>query len=151
MTFESTATPAAVTAGTLGAPGARLYYEVRGTGPMLALVGAPMGAQFFTPLADLLADEFTVLITDPRGVGRSPVDDPERDSTPELRADDLARLLRHLDADPAVVFGSSGGAVTGSGPDAGPSRAGADRLIAHEPPLEELSRTGRIVGPPPTG
>ncbi len=137
MTIESTATPAAVTAGTLGVPGARLYYELRGTGPMLALVGAPMGAQLFAPLADLLADEFTVLTTDPRGVGRSPVDDPEQDSTPELRADDLARLLRHLDADPAVVFGSSGGAVTGLAlMQAHPEQVRT--VIAHEPPLEEL-------------
>ena len=33
-----------VTAATLEVPGARLYYEVRGAGPFVALVGAPMDA-----------------------------------------------------------------------------------------------------------
>ena len=60
----------------------------------------------------VLAVEHTVLTTDPRGVGRSPLDDPDGESTPELRADDLSRLLAHLDAGPAVVLGPSGGAVT---------------------------------------
>jgi len=32
----------APTAQTLEVPGARLYYEVRGTGPLVVLVGAPM-------------------------------------------------------------------------------------------------------------
>ena len=108
-----TLAPAApVTAHTLDVPGARLYYEVRGAGPLLVLIGSPMDANAFAPLADQLSTDHTVLTTDPRGVNRSPVDDPEQDSTPELRADDLSRLLTHIDAGPAVVFGSSGGAVT---------------------------------------
>jgi pimeloyl-ACP methyl ester carboxylesterase len=83
-----TAAPSATaTAGTLGVPGARLYYEVRGAGPLLALVGAPMDATAFEPLADLLATDHTVLITDPRGINRSEVDDRHRDSTPAERAD----------------------------------------------------------------
>ena len=133
----TTAATPSITAGTLGVPGARLYYEVRGAGPMLALVGAPMGAAFFAPAADLLATEYTVLTTDPRGVGRSPVDDLDQDSTPELRADDLSRILRHLDAGPAAVFGSSGGAVTALALlQAHPEQVGT--VVAHEPPLEEL-------------
>ena len=60
---------------------------------------------------DLLADDYTVLTTDPRGINRSPVDDPDQDSTPQMRADDLSRLLTHLGAGPAetgdevVLFG----------------------------------------------
>ena len=69
---------------------ARLYYEVRGHGPLVVLVGAPMDAESFAPLADLLAADHTVLTTDPRGINRSTVADPEQDSTPQLRADDLA-------------------------------------------------------------
>jgi pimeloyl-ACP methyl ester carboxylesterase len=102
----------AVTASTLRVPDAELYYEVRGTGPLVVLAGAPMDARSFAPLADLLATGYTVLTTDPRGVSRSPVDDPDRDSTPELRAGDLARLIEHLDAGPATALGSSGGAVS---------------------------------------
>ena len=134
MTVASTPS---ITAGTLGVPGARLYYEVRGAGPLIALVGAPMGAAAFSPLADLLAAEHTVLTTDPRGVGRSPVDDLDQDSTPELRADDLSRILQHIDAGPAVVLGSSGGAVTALALlQAHPDQVA--KIIAHEPPLEEL-------------
>ncbi|GIG59863.1 hydrolase [Longispora fulva] len=123
-----------VTAATLEVPGARLYYEVRGTGPLIVLVGAPMDATSFAPLADLLAADHTVLTTDPRGIHRSQLDDPGQDSTPRLRADDLARLLAHLDAGPAVVVGSSGGAVTALAlAEAHPGRA--HTVVAHEPPL----------------
>ena len=55
----------APTAQTLEVPGARLYYEVRGRGPLVVLVGAPMDAGPFGPLADLLAGDYTVLTTDP--------------------------------------------------------------------------------------
>jgi pimeloyl-ACP methyl ester carboxylesterase len=77
----------AATVRTLEVPDARLHYEV-------------------------LATDHTVLTTDPRGINRSPAADRDPDSTPELGADDLSRLLAHLDAGPAAVLGSSGGAVT---------------------------------------
>lgn len=118
-------------------PGARLYYEVRGRGPLVALVGAPMDAAAFAPLAELLADEHTVVTTDPRGINRSRLADPELDSTPELRAGDLAGLLAHLDVGPAVVMGSSGGAVTALALAQGHSEW-VHTVIAHEPPLAEL-------------
>jgi pimeloyl-ACP methyl ester carboxylesterase len=125
------------TAQTLDAPGARLYYEVRGTGPLVVLVGAPMDATPFAPLADLLAGDYAVLTTDPRGINRSPVGDPDQDSTPQLRADDLSRLLTHLQAGPAAVFGSSGGAVSVLAlAQAHPEQV--HTVIAHEPPLIEL-------------
>ncbi|MBB5962463.1 alpha/beta fold hydrolase [Planomonospora venezuelensis] len=122
------------TAATLDVPGARLHYEVRGEGPLVVLVGAPMGAESFAPAADLLAADHTVLTTDPRGISRSPVDDPGQDSTPRLRADDLSRLLTHLGAGPAAVFGSSGGAVSALAlAIAHPGQV--HTVIAHEPPL----------------
>jgi pimeloyl-ACP methyl ester carboxylesterase len=121
---------------TLKVSDAELYYEVRGSGPLVVLVGAPMDADSFAPLADLLADGYTVLTTDPRGVKRSPLE-PGGTSRPEQRADDLARLIRHVDAGPAVVLGSSGGAVS--------TLALAQyhpevvrTAIAHEPPLDRL-------------
>ncbi|MFC4951246.1 alpha/beta fold hydrolase [Pseudonocardia sp. GCM10023141] len=126
-----------VTAATLAVPGALLHYEVRGAGPLIALIGAPMDAAAFAPLADLLATDHTVLTSDPRGANRSTIEDRDADSTPEIRADDLARLLTHLDAGPAVVLGSSGGAVT----TLALVQARPDLLhtaIAHEPPLINL-------------
>ncbi|REE97412.1 alpha/beta fold hydrolase [Thermomonospora umbrina] len=121
----------------LRVPGARLHYEVRGRGPLVALVGAPMDAASFAPPAELLATDHTVLTTDPRGINRSVLDDPTQASTPELRADDLSRLLTHLDAGPAAVLGSSGGAVTALAlAQARPDQV--HTVIAHEPPLVEL-------------
>jgi pimeloyl-ACP methyl ester carboxylesterase len=126
-----------VPARSLTVPGARLHYELRGSGPLVALVGSPMDADPFAPLAELLATDHTVLTTDPRGVNRSPVDDPDTESTPELRADDLSRLLAHLDAGPAAVLGSSGGATTVLAlVQAHPERV--HTVIAHEPPLAQL-------------
>jgi pimeloyl-ACP methyl ester carboxylesterase len=124
-------------AGALAVHGARLYYEIRGAGPLLALHAAPMDSASFVPAADLLAEQFTVLTGDPRGIARSEVDDPDADVTPDQRADDLARVIEHIDAGPAVVFGSSGGAVSALAlverhPDL------VTTVVAHEPPLAEL-------------
>ncbi|MDR3660407.1 MAG: alpha/beta hydrolase [Mycobacterium sp.] len=121
----------------LTVPGATLRYEVRGSGPLLAVIGSPMTAAEFAEVADLLATDHTVLTYDPRGQGASIIDDPTQDSTPELRADDVAAIIDDVDDGPAHVFGSSGGAVTGLALAA----KYADRvrtLIAHEPPLLEL-------------
>ncbi|MGD6741033.1 alpha/beta fold hydrolase [Streptomyces sp. BH106] len=122
---------------TLDVAGARLHYEVRGAGPLLLVMGSPMDAEAFGPLADALASDHTVVTHDPRGISGSPLDDPGQDSTPELRADDVAALLDALGADSADVFGSSGGAVTGLALVARhPGRVRT--LVAHEPPLLEL-------------
>lgn len=134
--MNPTSTVPATTA-TLRVPDALLHYEVRGNGPLVVLVGAPMDARSFEPLADLLAADHTVLTTDPRGIYRSPVDDRDQDSTPEMRADDLARLVTHVNAGPAVVLGSSGGAVSALAlVQAHPELV--HTVIAHEPPLDEL-------------
>lgn len=125
------------TSGTLTIPDGRLYYELRGRGPLLAIVGAPMHSAPFAPVADLLALDHTVLTTDPRGHFGSVLDDPDADCVPQQRADDLARLLRHVDAGPATVLGSSGGAVTALALlQAHPELTRT--VIAHEPPLIPL-------------
>lgn len=118
-------------------PGVRLHYEVRGAGPLLLLLGAPMDAAAFGAVADVLAVDHTVVTLDPRGISGSVLDDPLQDSTPDLRADDVAVVLDALGADSADVFGSSGGAITGLALIARhPGRVRT--LVAHEPPLVEL-------------
>jgi pimeloyl-ACP methyl ester carboxylesterase len=53
---------------TLKLPGARLYYEVRGSGPALLLIsGGPTDADVYAGLAPVLADKYTVVTYDPRG------------------------------------------------------------------------------------
>src|SRR5882672_7335138 len=92
-----------ITTRSIDVPVARLHYEVRGgtnsAGPLLFVIGSPMGAAEFAPLADALASDRTVVTYDPRGYGRSPLDnpdDPEQPSTPEQRAGDVVAILDDL-------------------------------------------------------
>ncbi len=92
--------------------GAELYYEVRGAGPpVLLIMGATGDGGHFDALADLLADEFTVITYDRRGNGRSPVPPDWQTTSPEEQADDAAALLDALKVGPAAVFGTSSGGV----------------------------------------
>lgn len=130
-------TPSSTTEHAIDVDGARLHVESRGTGATLMLVGSPMGASSFAPLAELLADDHTVITLDPRGIGRSMLSGPAAESTPEIRASDLAAVLDRLADGPAIVVGSSGGSVSGLAlaslrPDL------VDTLVAHEPPLAAL-------------
>lgn len=118
-------------------PGAQLYSEQRGTGPLLLLIGSPMDSTGFAGLADALADRYTAVTYDPRGIGNSSSEDTDQDVTPELQADDVYRLVTTLGSGPVNIFGSSGGAVVGLAlatmhPDQ------VSTLVAHEPPVIEL-------------
>ncbi|HKP44947.1 alpha/beta hydrolase [Mycobacterium sp.] len=118
-------------------PGARLHYEMRGSGPLLLVIGSPMSSAEFAPVAGALAGDHTVVTYDPRGHANSTIDDPDEDATAESRADDIAAILDDLRAESADVFGSSGGAVTGLALVVRhPGRVRT--LVAHEPPLLEL-------------
>ena len=89
---------------------AELYYEIRGAGPpVLLIMGATGDGGHFEELADLLADEFTVITYDRRGNGRSPVPAGWRTTSPDEQANDAAALLDALGTGPAAVFGTSSG------------------------------------------
>jgi clorobiocin/coumermycin A biosynthesis protein CloN7/CouN7 len=121
----------------LDVPGARLYYERRGSGPLLLMIGSPMDSTGFAPLASALADHYTVVTYDPRGIGNSSSEDTSEDVTPTQQADDVHRLLSALGGEPADLFGSSGGAVVGLAlVTTHPDRVRT--LVAHEPPVVEL-------------
>src|ERR1700680_2161584 len=122
---------------TLDVPGAQLYYERRGTGPLLVMIGSPMDSTGFAGLARALAGDYTVVTYDPRGIGNSSREDTAQDVTPEQQADDVHRLLSALGGEPAYVFGSSGGALVGLAlVTAHPGQVRT--LVAHEPPVIEL-------------
>jgi clorobiocin/coumermycin A biosynthesis protein CloN7/CouN7 len=122
---------------TLDVPGARLYYEVRGSGPLLLMLSSPMDSTGFAAMAAELADAYTVVTYDPRGISNSTREDATQDVTPELQADDIHRLLSALGGEPAYVFGSSGGAVVGLALAAAyPNQVRI--LVAHEPPVIDL-------------
>jgi pimeloyl-ACP methyl ester carboxylesterase len=122
---------------TLEVPGASLHYQLRGSGPLLALIANPMGSSGFTALADLMATDHTVLTYDPRGSARSTVTDRTEATTPELLASDGYRVITAVTDQPVTILGSSGGAVTGLAlVTAHPELVSV--LVAHEPPLLTL-------------
>ena len=122
----------------LEVPGATIYYETRGTGPIVLIIpGGPQDAGVFTDLARQLADRYTVVAFDPRGNSRSTVIGEAQDLRVEVQADDAAALIRHLADAPVYVFGTSGGAQIGLDLAARYPELVAG-LVAHEPPVVML-------------
>ncbi|WP_106396269.1 alpha/beta fold hydrolase [Actinocorallia populi] len=123
---------------TLQVPGAELHYEVRGTGPLLLMIpGAPADAGALAGLAALLADRYTVVAYDQRGLSRSTLTGPPEDQDVEAFSQDAHLLLTALGGGPAHVLGNSGGALTALDLAARhPEQVRA--LVVHEPPLPEL-------------
>ncbi|MGK5544798.1 alpha/beta fold hydrolase [Streptomyces sp. URMC 127] len=123
----------------LTTPEAELYYEVRGSGPPLLLVNGGDGdAAMFGPLADLMAQDFTVVTYDLRGNSRSRLTGPPREQWIEEHGEDARLLLEAVAAgEPAYVFGTSYGGMIGMALLARhPGRVRA--LVAHEPFVIEL-------------
>ena len=123
----------------LKVPGASIYYEVRGSGPVLLMMpGGPADAGAFHRIAGYLEPDYTVVTYDPRGLSHSPLDGPVRDDRiVEIFADDAHRLLAATGKQPAFVFGSSGGAVIALELAARhPEQIRI--LVSHEPPAPAL-------------
>ena len=120
--------------GTLKVPGATIYYELRGAGPLLLMIpGGPADAGAFADLARHLADRYTTVAYDPRGNSRSSFDSAPEEQRLDVHGDDAARLIEALGDGPAYVFGNSGGAQIGLNLAARyPERVRV--LVAHEPP-----------------
>ncbi|SEG90505.1 alpha/beta hydrolase fold [Nonomuraea solani] len=124
--------------GLLEVPGARLYFEVRGTGPaLLTILGGGGDAAMAGPLAEALSAHFTVITYDRRGASRSPLTGPLAEQRIEVHADDALRLLRAAGSGPAYVFATHSGALIALDLLARhPERI--RRLVAHEPPAFDL-------------
>jgi pimeloyl-ACP methyl ester carboxylesterase len=86
-----------------------LYYELHGSGPPLMLIaGLASDSQSWLPVLADLKKQFSVVLMDNRGVGRSSQDC--RISV-ELMADDCVSLLRHLGLEKVHLVGHSMGAM----------------------------------------
>ena len=145
----------------LKVPGASIYYEVRGSGPVLLMMpGGPADAGAFRRIAGHLDSFYTVVTYDPRGLSHSTLDAPVQDERiVEIFADDAHRLLTATAKAPAFVFGSSGGAVIGLELAARHPEQ-IRTLVSHEPPapallpdparereaMEEIVQTYRAAG-----
>ncbi|WP_406285386.1 alpha/beta fold hydrolase [Embleya sp. NBC_00896] len=117
----------------LSVPGAELYYEVRGSGPMLLVSqSGEGGAGRSVDMVDRLVADFTVVTYDRRGLSRSTLVDPAVPVTVDAHADDVVRLLAELTDEPALMLGCSMGALIGLHVAA--RRPGVlGTLVAHEP------------------
>ena len=91
--------------------GIRLYYEIHGAGHPLILLHGGLGAtSMFDPILPALAKSRQVIAVDLQGHGRTA--DIDRPISPELMADDIAALIRHLKLDRPDLMGYSlGGGV----------------------------------------
>ena len=70
-----------IKSGNLKVPGATLYYEVRGSGPVLLMMpGGPADATTFRRIEDRLASEYTVVTYDPRSLSHSSLLEPRDDA-----------------------------------------------------------------------
>ena len=126
----------------LKVPGASLYYEIAGSGPVLLLIpGSPADAYDFVAIAPLLADRYTVVSYDWRGFSRSRLDGPPQDVPLEVQADDAHRLLLATGAEAAQVLGSSAGGLVGLALLARHPEQ-VHTLVAHEPPAVALLPEG---------
>jgi pimeloyl-ACP methyl ester carboxylesterase len=124
---------------TLEVPGASIYYEVRGSGPVLLMMpGGPADATTFRRIENDLASLYTVVTYDPRGLSHSKLGEPLDDSRMvQIFADDVHRLLAKLTDSKADVFASSGGATIAlelavRHPEQ------LDTVVVHEPPSPDL-------------
>ncbi|KAF2431749.1 alpha/beta-hydrolase [Tothia fuscella] len=118
-------------------PGATLFYETQGSGPVLLLIpGASGTGNVFKRTASKLAADFTAVTYDRRGFSKSYLTG-DQDYSHRLNqdADDAKALLQHLSpGKPSHVFGTSSGAIVAMTlllrhPDS------IERVMLHEPPL----------------
>ena len=135
---------------TLTVPGAKLFYEVGGQGPLLIMIpGAAGTGEVFRPLIASLAERYQVVTYDRRGFSRSELDGPQDyDHRLDTDADDVRRLIMQLTDKrstpqsgsvdkPAIVFGNSSGATVALEVLIRyPERV--DIVVAHEPPVVNL-------------
>jgi pimeloyl-ACP methyl ester carboxylesterase len=125
---------------TLDVPGATLYYEVRGRGPVLLMMpGGPADATTFRQIESDLAKRFTVVTYDPRTYSHSVLKEPVEDSQMvQVFADDAHRLLKKVAGhEKSCIFASSGGAtialeLIATHPEQ------LDTVVCHEPPSPSL-------------
>jgi len=125
--------PPAVQRGHAEIPGARLYYEMAGTGQTVVLIHAFMlDTRTWDDQFDSYSKSYRVIRYDARGFGRSSVPSA---GEPYSHYDDLAALLDRLDAGPAHVVGASMG-----------GRFALDFAVTYPDRLRSLTVIDPVVG-----
>jgi len=89
----------------------KLYYEIHGKGePLLIIAGGGADSRYYAGLASVLAENFQVILMDPRGSGKS--DRGLQEYSFDLLVSDLISLLRHLNISKINILGHSMGGMT---------------------------------------
>ncbi|MFK7828076.1 MAG: alpha/beta fold hydrolase [Oligoflexales bacterium] len=89
----------------------KVYYKVMGSGPpLLMLHGLSRSSRHWEGFDKRLAENFTVITLDCRGIGRSHSNISWKDSTQDL-AEEVRLVLNHLGIDKAHLFGMSLGGM----------------------------------------
>jgi pimeloyl-ACP methyl ester carboxylesterase len=125
--------------GIVTVPGATLYYQQAGRGPLLLVLSGGTGDADLGELGEILAADFTVLSYDRRGYSRSPLADKDAVGIIDVatQGDDAHRLLAEVTQEPAIAVGISLGALIGLDLVAKhPEQVKV--LVAHEPPAHAL-------------
>jgi pimeloyl-ACP methyl ester carboxylesterase len=98
---------------TLEGAGVELAYDERGDGPPVVLVHGTAGTRAgWDSTRAALGQGFRTIAYDRRGCGQSGTPEDYRATTVPEHADDLAAVIRGLDAAPALLCAQSFGAVT---------------------------------------
>jgi pimeloyl-ACP methyl ester carboxylesterase len=142
-----TTQPAIIQSGRVTTEGDDLYYEVRGQGghgekPALLMI-APGGGDGwqYSAVADILADEYKVILYDRRANARSTMNNPQNFEISQQSRDAVA-VLRAAGEESAFVFGNSSGAVIAL--DMARTQPGAIRaVVVHEAPVPRLLPNAR--------
>jgi pimeloyl-ACP methyl ester carboxylesterase len=122
-------TPARVEAG-----GVELAFDDRGDGaPVVFVHGTAAGRSIWRETIDVLGDAVRAIAYDRRAYGDSGAPEPYTGTTVGEQADDLAELIRALDAAPALLVGHGLGAM-----------AALDVLLRHG----SLARAAVLIAPP---
>lgn len=117
--------------------GAKIAYTQMGSGPLVVLIPGGNGESVrYTPLMMALKDDFTVVRIDRRAAGESTGD---ADAALDLKqaARDVKAVIEEVGMGPAIVFGSSAGAVIAL--NVGEQHPEiVKQLLVHEPPVTEI-------------
>jgi pimeloyl-ACP methyl ester carboxylesterase len=116
----------------ISSDGTSIAFDTTGQGAPIILVDGAMCSRAFgpmTPLAALLASDFTVFTYDRRGRGESGDTAPY---TPEREVEDIAALIKAAGGS-AFVYGTSSGAVVAL--TAAAHNIGITKLALYEPPF----------------
>lgn len=123
--------------GRVNTEGDDLYYEVYGEGqPLIMIPGAGGDADRYVLVAEILSNEYKVIIYDRRANARSTINEPQNFEVSQ-QARDVAAILNAVGEHSAFVFGNSSGAVIAL--DMAKTQPQTCRaVIAHEPPIVRI-------------